>query len=96
MSGGDLVDDGIEEDFGVEEFGGGRRILLDVAWVVVVWTVLFAGAKDEGIFDHTRVEVVDEIVRNEVVDNDKTVLMQGANGDLEMLWCKTRVSELGL
>lgn len=42
MSGGDLVDDRIEEDLGVEEFGGWRGILLDVAWIVVVWAVLLA------------------------------------------------------
>lgn len=93
MSGGDLVDDGIEEDLGVEELGGWRGILLDVARIVVVWTVLLARLKDEGVLYHTWIKVVDEIMGNDILDNDETVLMQGADSSLEVLWSETRVCE---
>lgn len=93
MSRGDLVDDGIEEDLGVEEFGGWRGVLLDISWIVVVWTVLLARLEDEGVLYHTWIKVVDKIMGNDIVDNDETVLMQGADGNLEVLWSETRVGE---
>lgn len=93
MSRGDLVDDGIEEDLGVEIFGGWRGILLDVAWIVVVWAIPLARLKDEGVLYHTWIKVVDKIMGNDIVDNDETVLMQGADGNLEVLWSETRVCE---
>lgn len=93
MSGGDLVDDGIEEDLGVEEFGRWRGVLLDISWIVVVWTVLLARLEDEGVLYHTWIKVVDKIMGNDIVDNDETVLMQGADGNLEVLWSETRVGE---
>lgn len=93
MSRGDLVDDGIEEDLGVEEFGGWRGVLLDISWIVVVWTVLLARLEDEGVLYHTWIKVVDKIMGNDIVDNDETILMQGADGNLEVLWSETRVGE---
>lgn len=95
MSGGDLVDDRIKKDLGVEELRGGRRVLLDVAGVVVVGTVFFAGLENGGVLDHAWFKVIDGIVRDDVVDDDETIFVQGANGSFDVLWGKTRVLELG-
>lgn len=70
--------------------------MLDITRVVVVWTVFFLALEGACILDHFGVQMVEGIVRDGVFYHYQSVMIETANGNLEILRCQLFVSHLVL
>jgi len=61
-----------------------RSVLLEVALIVVEWTIFAASLEGARIFDHLGVEVVDLFMWDDIVDHDQSVLVEVAYGSLDV------------
>lgn len=71
-----------------------RRILLDVAPVVVVWAVL-ARLQHQRVPHHLRVQCVERGVGDQVFEDDQAVAVKGPRCDLEVPWRQLAGLQLG-
>jgi hypothetical protein len=72
-----------QEDFVVEERLGEERILLDVAFVIVVGTIVL-GLEGVSVGDHFNVQFIEAGMRDDILDHDKAVAVESANSDLKV------------
>lgn len=69
---------------------------MDVAPVVIVWTVLLPRLQDEDILDHLLVQSVEDIMSDQIFDRHQSVPMEAADCNLQVLRGQLREFELGL
>lgn len=89
-----LARERVEEDALAEELFDRRRVLLDVADVVVEGGVLAAGLEGAGVGYHAGIKVVEVGVRDGVGDDDEAVEVQGADGEFEVTRAEVAAGEL--
>ena len=70
--------------------------MLDITRVVVVWTPFFLALEGACILYHFDVQMVECIVRNRVFYHDHSVMIETANGNLEISRGQLSVSHLVL
>lgn len=62
-----------------------RRVLLNIAGVVVIWAIVLPGLEGVGVFYHFVVEAGEAVMRDDVLDDDEAIAMQAPDCDFEVL-----------
>lgn len=73
------------ENPGLKVLAHRRGILLKIVGVVIERAVVFPCVESVCILHHFLVESVEQIMRNDIVDDDETVVIQASYGNLQVL-----------
>lgn len=70
--------------------------MLDITRVVVVWAIFFLALEGACILYHFGVQMIEGIVRNGIFYHNQSVMIETANGNLEVPRSQLSVSHLVL
>lgn len=64
-----------QKDLGFEVFAHWWRVLLEIVWIVVEWTVLFSRVELVGVLHHLFIKSVEYSMRYHVVDDNESIVI---------------------